>query len=367
MADYRALAKQKARKYGLDPHVFERQINAESGFNPNAGSGAGAVGIAQFMPATAKGLGINPRDPSQALDAAAKLMAGYVKKYGGYENALRAYNAGAGAIQASHSYSETNNYVAKILNGKDPGKIGKPATGGGSSKAVGATAATTIRTPGMTRVEPTSTTTFDQAGYDRAAKLASLKGVLAGFTGGHSAGLLASVLPDTADPAAFTKTVTGSKTVRTPGSTVTVGGTAAKTPAASSSAKASGKVPGLQGTGSKLLELIYNGQNKGYGVKNGQAVDGKSFYSAVWAGHANHVHVGAGPKTIVGLGKLAEQMGLHVGENPHFGGVDAGAHVPGSLHNKGEAIDVSAPMTPAGKALMAKYAAAVERIYGIKQ
>ena len=68
---------------------------------PHIGSPAGAQGIAQIMPATARGWGVDPNNPRQALDAAAKNMASYVKKYGGYENALRAYNAGPGAIQAS--------------------------------------------------------------------------------------------------------------------------------------------------------------------------------------------------------------------------------------------------------------------------
>ena len=48
-------ARQMARKYGIDPELFVRQIQMESGFNPRAKSGAGAVGIAQFMPSTAKG------------------------------------------------------------------------------------------------------------------------------------------------------------------------------------------------------------------------------------------------------------------------------------------------------------------------
>lgn len=123
MADYRKIARAKARKYGLDPSVFARQINAESGFNPRARSRVGAQGIAQIMPGTAKAWGVNPMDPVAALDAAAKNMAAYVRKYGGYENALRAYNAGPGAIEKSKSYAETNNYVKKILGGK-----GEPKT-----------------------------------------------------------------------------------------------------------------------------------------------------------------------------------------------------------------------------------------------
>lgn len=360
MTDLRAVAKAKAKKYGLDPHIFERQINAESGFNPASGSSAGAIGVAQIMPATAKSWGVNPRDSVASLDAAAKHMAQYVKKFGSYENALRAYNAGEGAIQASHNYGETNAYVAKILNGRDPGKLGKPSSGAAAAAAAGTT---TIKTPSTSRVEQTSSTSFDQAGYDKQAKLVALKGVLAGFNGGKPPGVFQSVLPDTADPAAFTSTKTGQKTITTPGKTVTIGGSKAASPAAAvSSGGGSGKIPGLKGTGSKLLELIHNDGGKGYGVKNGKAVDGPSFYSGVWAGHANHVHVGAGRKTVVGLGKLAQQMGLHVSENPSFGGVDPGVHVPGSLHDVGEAIDVSG-----SPAKMNAYARAVERIYGIKQ
>jgi hypothetical protein len=127
--DYRAVARQKAKKYGLDPYIFERQINAESGFRPRIGSPAGAQGIAQIMPATAASWGVNPNDPVAALDAAAKHMAQYVRKYGSYEKALRAYNAGEGAIERSKGFSETNNYVAKILfNGRDPGRLGSPSS-----------------------------------------------------------------------------------------------------------------------------------------------------------------------------------------------------------------------------------------------
>lgn len=93
--------------------------------------------------------------------------------------------------------------------------------------------------------------------------------------------------------------------------------------------------------GSKVLELIYNDGGNGFGIKDGAVVNGSQVFSAVWGGHKDHVHVAAGPKTVVAIGRIAEDMGLHVGENPHFGGVDSSVHVPGSYHNKGEAIDVS--------------------------
>jgi hypothetical protein len=129
--NFREVARQKAAKYGLLPEVFERQIGAESGFNPKAISPAGARGIAQIMPETAKGWGVNPDDPVAALDAAAKNMAGYIRTFQGgksagqetdpvkvrnaYEKALRAYNAGPAAVEASRKYAETNRYVQKII------------------------------------------------------------------------------------------------------------------------------------------------------------------------------------------------------------------------------------------------------------
>jgi hypothetical protein len=124
--DFRSLARQKAAKYGLLPDVFERQIDAESGFNPKAVSSAGARGIAQIMPSTAKGWNVNPDDPHAALDAAAKNMASYVRTYGGmgtadptkvrgaYEKALQAYNAGPGSV-GRYLPEETKGYISKII------------------------------------------------------------------------------------------------------------------------------------------------------------------------------------------------------------------------------------------------------------
>lgn len=358
MANYREVAKQKARKYGLDPNIFVRQIQQESGFQPRISSPAGAQGIAQIMPGTAKAWGVNPNDPVAALDAAARNMASYVKKYGGYENALRAYNAGAGAIQKSKQYGETNHYVKVILQGRDPGKLNKPGSGGGTSSSGGGRSAiggstTTVKTPGTTRLEQTESTVFDQAGYDKAAKMVTLRGILEGFNKGKPS-LFASVLPSTADPAAFTSTKTGVKTIKTPGSTITTttgGGAAARGSDGGKSGKAgSAGVPGLQGKGSGVFELFYDPQG---GWKHGQKIP-------AIGGHSDHVHVAAGQKTVVGLGKLAEQMGLTVRENPHWDKVDP-VHTKGSYHYKNEAIDVSGD-----PAKMAAYTRKVRKIYGLR-
>jgi hypothetical protein len=99
-SQYVAIARQDAINVGISPDYFVRQINAESGFNPNAVSPAGAVGIAQFLPSTAAGLGFDPYDPIAALNGAAHLMASYSHNYGGdYAKALAAYNGGTGAVQ----------------------------------------------------------------------------------------------------------------------------------------------------------------------------------------------------------------------------------------------------------------------------
>lgn len=124
-SQYVAIAEQDATDVGISPTYFVRQINLESGFNPNAGSSGGAEGIAQFEPGTAAGLGINPWDPIQALKAAAEVMAGAYHKYGDYAKALGAYNAGSGTLQnavnscganwLSCMPAQTQNYVAVIM------------------------------------------------------------------------------------------------------------------------------------------------------------------------------------------------------------------------------------------------------------
>jgi soluble lytic murein transglycosylase-like protein len=102
-AQYQRAARRAARQYNLP--FFVRQIRQESGFR-DVRSPMGAQGPAQLMPATARSLGVNPHG-KRSIWAAARLMRGYVDKYG-VEGALRAYNAGPGAIQASHGYAETH-------------------------------------------------------------------------------------------------------------------------------------------------------------------------------------------------------------------------------------------------------------------
>jgi len=125
-SEYVAIAEQDAINVGISPEYFVRQINQESGFNPYAVSPAGAVGIAQFEPGTAAGLGVNPWDPISALNGAAHLMANYANSYGGdYAKALAAYNGGTGTVQYAVNAcganwlnclpGQTRNYIYVIM------------------------------------------------------------------------------------------------------------------------------------------------------------------------------------------------------------------------------------------------------------
>lgn len=109
-----------AQRHNVQPELLAAQLQAESGFNPNAVSPAGAQGIAQFMPATARAVGLrDPFNPEQAIDAQARLMAGLLRQFGTIPLALAAYNAGPGAVQRYGGvppYAETRAYVARILS-----------------------------------------------------------------------------------------------------------------------------------------------------------------------------------------------------------------------------------------------------------
>ncbi|RZU50460.1 cell wall-associated NlpC family hydrolase [Krasilnikovia cinnamomea] len=105
-------------KYHVSPELLAAVAKVESSYNPKAVSPAGAQGLMQLMPATARGLGVrNSFDPAQAVDGAAKLLANHLKEFKSLPLALAAYNAGGGAV---HKYggippfAETQAYVPKV-------------------------------------------------------------------------------------------------------------------------------------------------------------------------------------------------------------------------------------------------------------
>lgn len=112
-----------AQRNALPPEFLAATVLQESAYDPRAISFAGAVGIAQFMPDTAAGVGVDPFDPYDAIAGAAALLGSYARLYATYPNplvaALAAYNAGPGAVDAYHGvppYAETRDYVNDIMD-----------------------------------------------------------------------------------------------------------------------------------------------------------------------------------------------------------------------------------------------------------
>lgn len=113
-----------AQRHRLPPEFLAATLLQESAFDPQAISSAGAIGIAQFEPSTADGIGVNPFDPFDAIDGAAQLLEQYLNAYQGhydnpYATALAAYNAGPGAVDEYHGvppYRETRDYINDIVD-----------------------------------------------------------------------------------------------------------------------------------------------------------------------------------------------------------------------------------------------------------
>ncbi len=115
---YGNLFTQAGAKYGVSPKLLAAVAKVESNYNPRAVSPAGAQGLMQLMPSTAAGLGVNPFDPAQAVDGAARILSRNLSEFGSLPLAIAAYNAGAGAVHKYGGippYAETQAYVPKVL------------------------------------------------------------------------------------------------------------------------------------------------------------------------------------------------------------------------------------------------------------
>jgi peptidoglycan DL-endopeptidase CwlO len=106
------------RRYGVDPALLSAVAKAESAYQAHAVSSAGARGLMQLMPGTARSLKVNPDVPAQAVDGAARLLADHLRTFNGrVDLALAAYNAGPGAVRKYSGippYDETRTYVQRV-------------------------------------------------------------------------------------------------------------------------------------------------------------------------------------------------------------------------------------------------------------
>ena len=131
-AAYAPMLARAAQRWNVSAALLAAQLYAESGFNPNARSPAGAQGIAQFMPGTAAAYGLSdPFDADAAIDAQAHMMRDLLRQFGSVPLALAAYNAGPGAVARYGGvppYGETQAYVRKVLASAEQFRAAAPAS-----------------------------------------------------------------------------------------------------------------------------------------------------------------------------------------------------------------------------------------------
>lgn len=116
---YKDIFIEASRKYGVSYDLLTAMAQQESGFDPEAVSRSGAMGIMQIMPETAKGLGLeHPFDAYDNIMAGAKYISQKLKEFGGnVDKALAAYNAGSSVVKKYNGvppYGETQSYVKNI-------------------------------------------------------------------------------------------------------------------------------------------------------------------------------------------------------------------------------------------------------------
>jgi len=114
------LVRAAADRFGLSADVIDAVIRAESGYDPGCTSSAGAMGLMQLMPGTARALGVTDAyDPAQNILGGTRYLRAQLDRFGDLSLALAAYNAGPGAVSRYDGippYRETQTYVRRVLD-----------------------------------------------------------------------------------------------------------------------------------------------------------------------------------------------------------------------------------------------------------
>ena len=116
---YGVLIREASERYDVDQYLIHALIEAESGYDPTAQSGRGAMGLMQLMPALAAQYAVHdPYDPASNIDAGTRHLGRLINRFG-IAGALAAYNAGEGSVRkfgGPPPFPETRRYVSKILD-----------------------------------------------------------------------------------------------------------------------------------------------------------------------------------------------------------------------------------------------------------
>lgn len=124
--DYRTYLQQESARQGVDPNLAYSLMMAESGGNPDSVSDAGAIGLMQLMPDTAKALGVNPANPYENIRGGISYLKQQLDTFGSPELAVAAYNAGPGNVKKYGGvppFAETQNHVRKVMGYKPGGAV----------------------------------------------------------------------------------------------------------------------------------------------------------------------------------------------------------------------------------------------------
>lgn len=108
-----------ALRVGLEPALLAALVRHESDFDPGVVSHAGAIGLAQLMPGTAAGLGVDPHDPLENLAGGARYLRDQLDRFGSVDLALAAYNAGPNRVAQAGGVpriAETTAYVGRVIS-----------------------------------------------------------------------------------------------------------------------------------------------------------------------------------------------------------------------------------------------------------